>query len=145
MPETLKLVPDLIPRTSFFKNLRSMLTATEWDRIRRASYERAGHKCEVCGSSQGLLHSHEVWDYDENTGIQKLVGLAALCPSCHEVKHVGLAQVQGRLEQAIGHMMRVNKIGALQARGIVAEAFRIWTRRSRMKWTLDVSALKTLV
>lgn len=143
--DTLKLVPDLIPRTSFFKNLRSLLSVREWDRIRVDVYEKAGHKCETCGCDTRVLHCHEVWDYNENAEIQTLTGLVALCCACHEVKHIGLAQVQGRLEQAMDHMMKVNGIGRMRAKEIVEEAFRTWTRRNRMKWYLDVSALESLI
>lgn len=144
MSDTLKLVPDLIPKTSFFKNLRSMLTAREWDKIRVFVYEKAEHKCEPCGCFPRVLHCHEVWSYDETTGVQKLTGLMAICPECHEVKHFGLAQMQGRGGLALQQMMKVNGIGLTAAREIVAEAFKTWTRRSQRTWTLDVSALKAL-
>ena len=33
------------------------------------------------------LECHEEWAYDEATGEQRLLGLAALCTRCHHVKH----------------------------------------------------------
>ena len=39
---------------------------------------------------------HEVWDYDDARRVQRLVRLIALCPACHEVKHLGLAAKRGR-------------------------------------------------
>ncbi len=37
-------------------------------------------------ASQGL-HCHEVWDYDDGLQVATLVGLRALCASCHAVVH----------------------------------------------------------
>jgi hypothetical protein len=138
--ESLKLVPDLIPATSFFKNLRALLRGREWDRVRKAVYKKAGYKCEACGLSHGVLHCHEVWEYEEETGVQKLVGLVALCVDCHEVKHIGLAQMRGRIMQAMEHMKKVNGVSDEVVGEVVQEAFGIWKRRSRRAWTLDLSA-----
>jgi hypothetical protein len=144
MSSELKLVPDLVPRSSFFKNLRSLLKSSEWDTVRRAIYQKAGVKCEICGTKGGL-DCHEVWEYDEASGIQTLTGLIALCVKCHEVKHVGLAQVRGRLEHAISHMQKVNGIDRLEAEKIIEKAFKTWKRRSSLSWKLDVTRLETLI
>lgn len=146
-PSEMRLVPELIPKTSFFKNLRSELKPGEWDTIRRAAYHRAGFKCEICGSKKtGLrcLDCHETWKYDESKRIQKLVGLISICPKCHEVKHIGLAGMRGRMAIARAHMMKVNKISEESANEAIREAFLEWERRSRMKWTLDVSELEKI-
>lgn len=140
----LKLVPDLIPRTSFFKNLRAIVKPGEWDSIRRAVYAKSLHTCEACGCKDVELHCHEVWSYDEQTGIQKLTGFQALCQDCHEVKHIGFAQVKGRLNQALAHMSKVNGIELKQAKQIVEGAFLQWSQRSQRQWTLDITALETL-
>jgi hypothetical protein len=34
------------------------------------------------------LECHEEWDYDDETHVQKLTGLIALCGRCHRVKHL---------------------------------------------------------
>jgi hypothetical protein len=138
-----KLEPDMIPRTSFFVNLRSILRPGEWDTVRRAVYFKAGNRCEICGAT-GRLECHERWEYNESTGVQKLVALECLCHSCHEVKHMGLARVRGREREAMAHMVCVNNICLATAEQIVDEAFEVWKRRSLMKWKLDVSALESL-
>jgi hypothetical protein len=146
MRSDLKLVPDLIPQTSFFKNLRSLCPG-DWNIIRHEAYRKAGFKCEVCGISGSnlcLLHCHEVWDYNEGTGIQKLVGVQVICSKCHEVKHFGLAQIRGRASQALSHMQKVNGIDREEAETIIEEAGAIWKRRSKQEWTLDVSVLASL-
>jgi len=139
MPLTL----DLIPSTTWYDNLRSRLRPSEWDRLRKATYAAAGNKCEVCGGRgrKWPTECHEIWDYDETTRVQKLVGLVALCPSCHEVKHFGRAQTVGRGEAALAHLMRVNRWTEDQALDHIEESFAVWQRRSEISWTLDLSWL----
>jgi hypothetical protein len=71
--------------------------------------------------------------------------LIALCPDCHQVKHIGLAQVKGKYNEALKHLSRVNGITLDEADEIAEKAFDDWRRRSEMDWKLDLSALKVLV
>lgn len=97
----LKLTIELVPSTDFYSNVRSNVTQKEWDVIRKKSYERASNKCEICGdagTNQGVKHKvecHEIWEYNDESHIQKLIGLISLCPNCHKTKHAGLAQIKG--------------------------------------------------
>lgn len=143
MSRKIKLVPEMIPRTSFFRNLRSMLNQTEWDVVRRECYRKAGHVCEICGGrgNRWPVECHEVWDYNVKDRVQKLVRLIALCPACHEVIHIGLAGVRGREKQAIKHLMKVNRLSELDALAVVAQAWQLWERRSGMNWTLNVDTV----
>ncbi len=54
-----RLTIELVPRTSWGRNLRSHLTRSEWLRLSRAVADRSGGRCEVCGLA-GRLHCHEV-------------------------------------------------------------------------------------
>ncbi len=140
-----KLTIELVPKGQWGTNLRSELTRGEWNRLRRATYVAADYRCEVCGGV-GPTHPvecHERWRYDEGTKTQHLDGLIALCPSCHEVKHIGRTQAIGRMEQAIGHLMEVNEWGADRALEYIDEAFQAWHRRSQEDWSLDLSWLTT--
>ena len=141
--ENYKLKPEMIPRTSFFKNLRSILSTKEWDIVRRKVYAQANYKCEICGGkgNRHPVECHELWSYDYKTQIQKFTGLIALCPACHEVVHIGLAQVRGRYKNAHNHLMKVNGIGSYEATEIVDNAFEEWQGRSMFKWELDISEL----
>ena len=144
--KTVKLLPELVPATAWCSNLRSELSKERWDELRRFVYRRAWYRCEICGG-KGEKHPvecHEVWEYDLKTGVQKLGGLVALCPACHECKHVGLAEVNGRIEAVIGHMGRVNGMDKKEVGVIIAEAARVWRERSERGWKLDLSHLETL-
>lgn len=102
-----RLTIELVPNPCWEKNVRALVSAREWQRIQKAVFDRAAGICQVCGW-QGNLHCHEVWRYDESTGIQTLETFIALCGFCHEVKHIGFANLHGRYRQAIAHLARVN-------------------------------------
>jgi len=141
----MKLTIELVPSTSWFSNLRSLLSAAEWDVVRKGCYKNANYKCEICGGvgSAHPVECHETWEYQEE-GIQKLVGLIALCPSCHEVKHIGLAGIKGRHNEAVAHFCKVNGCKPAEAEKYIQEAFVTWNERSRSEWKLDVSLLEVL-
>lgn len=138
-----RLTIELVPSTCWFTNVRDQVSLEDWDQIRSQVYERAGNRCEVCGGrgSKHPVECHEVWKYDETAGVQRLVRMIALCPACHEVKHIGLASIKGRADTATAHLAAVNGWTAAVASRYVDEAFTVWTTRSERAWSLDVSTL----
>lgn len=140
----MKLTIELVPETSFYKNVRSEVPKDEWDIIRRQCYRDSNYICEICGGKgkQHPVECHEIWKYNDNKLIQKLIRFIALCPSCHQVKHIGLSQIRGIEEDCIKHLMRVNKISESTAEELIWEAFDTWRERSNYKWELDISYLK---
>jgi hypothetical protein len=138
-----RLTIELVPSTCWFTNVRDRVSRRDWDRIRLQAYERAGRRCEACGGrgSQHPVECHEVWDYDETTAVQRLLRLIALCPACHEVKHMGLAGIKGRGEIAAAHLAEVNGWTAQVTAGYIDAAFATWKRRSSRTWSLDLSVL----
>jgi hypothetical protein len=140
---TPRLTIELVPRTCWFSNVRDRVSREDWDRIRKQVYEHAGRRCEVCGGrgSGHPVECHEVWEYEEATGVQRLVRMVALCPGCHEVKHIGLAGIKGRGEIAAAHLSEVNGWTPQVAAVYIDQAFDVWIERSDRTWSLDVSAL----
>lgn len=138
------LTIELVPQTAWYRNVRSNVSPEEWDRLRRIVYQRAGNVCEVCGGRGGRwpVECHEVWRYDDARRIQKLERLIALCPSCHEVKHIGLAHARGNQRRAIAHLAKVNGWSNEDARHYIEACFEQWSRRSQHQWTLDISYLE---
>lgn len=137
------LTIELVPKTCWYSNVRSNVSKGEWDKIRRIIYSRAGNVCEVCGGrgSRWPVECHEMWMYDDERHIQKLVKLVALCPACHEVKHIGLAGIRGRSRQAMAHLAKVNNWSMGDVQLYVEGVFEKWEQRSRHQWTLDISYL----
>ena len=138
-----KLEVDLIPRTSFFNNLRSLLSQKEWDSVRKNTYEKHNYRCQICDGvgKKHPVECHEQWSYDENTGIQRLVALECLCPACHRAKHAGLAISQGREKSVLKQLCSVNNISEQEAIEHIVSAFDVWHIRSQRRWELDVSLI----
>ena len=138
------LTIELIPKTSFFKNLRSELKTSEWDTLRRAAYKKADYKCEICGGkgSRHPVECHEIWDYVGSKQI--LMGLIALCPKCHMVKHWGLTQLRGKEHVAFAHLKKVNNWNDQQAQEHMRESIELWHQRNKIKWELDLEWLKKI-
>jgi hypothetical protein len=144
-PPPPKLTIELVPQTCWISNVRSHVTAAQWNTIRRATCKRSDLRCEVCGGrgTQHPVECHEVFEFDDRTRVQTLVQLVALCPACHRVKHFGLAQGQGHGAQAFAHLCRVNGWRAEQAERYVEEQFALWKARSRHPWTVDLGLLES--
>lgn len=141
---TPRLTIELVPESCWFSNVRSNVSQEEWDRLRRATYRSAGYICEICGG-RGHNHPvecHEKWFYDDENKIQRLIGLLALCPDCHEVKHFGLANKKGRTNEALAQLSKVNGWSIQKAEEYVDEQFHIWLERSKHSWILDVTWLE---
>jgi len=108
--------------------------------LRRRSYRDAGYRCEVCGG-RGPAHPvecHEEWSYDDAALVQRLVRMVALCPGCHEVKHLGRAHAIGRGEGARAHLASVNGWDQATTADYVEAVFAQWESRSTHEWRLDV-------
>lgn len=139
-----RLKVELVPASSWGDNLRSVLRKSEWDRLRRDCYQRAGHRCEVCGGvgTKHPVECHEIWQYDETDCVQTLVGLIALCPACHRCKHPGQAQAIGLGHLVVPHLRKVNGWTETQAQTALAFAFMEWEARSGMSWTVNIDWIK---
>ena len=141
-----KLTIELVPRTCWFSNVRTEVAISEWKQIQYQVFSAANRKCEICGGvgSKHPVECHEVWEYDDDKKTQTLIRCIALCPKCHEVKHIGLASKRGRLTQAIRHLAKVNGWSMADAEVYTDHAFEIWSQRSNFDWKLDISCLSEL-
>lgn len=143
----MKLTIELVPRTSWYENVRKVASEQRWREIRNECYNKAGHKCEICGQTgieQGYDHNvecHEIFEYDDTKHVQKLKGFIALCPHCHKVKHAGLAQINGEEELVLRKLMEVNNMSEIAAIDYLSESFYIWEQRSVYDWTVDLTYL----
>lgn len=139
-----RLTVELVPQSCWFSNVRDHVSKSTWDVLRKRTYRQANYRCQVCGG-RGVKHPvecHEIWHYDDENKIQKLMGLTALCPSCHQVKHIGLAGIQGKEESAKAHLAKVNGWTIEDTEAYLEEVWEVWSRRSREQWKLDLSWLK---
>lgn len=139
-----KLSVDMIPSTTFNKNVRSMLPREAWDEYRTAAYRRAKYRCEICEGvgPEHPVECHEEWEFNWKTKTQRLKKLIALCPDCHMVKHMGFAISQDKGTRAIEHLADVNDWTMMQAMRHIMDARDEWERRSKVRWEVDISVLK---
>lgn len=142
---TARLTVELVPATCWFSNVRSHVSQAQWDALRKPVFRAAGYRCAVCGGkgNQWPVECHEIWDYNDTALIQRLDGLIALCPSCHEVKHLGLTLKRGGFALAQAHLERVNGWNRHESNIYIMRAFDQWEERSKRQWQLDLSWLLT--
>lgn len=136
---------NLIPQTSWGRNLRALMPKDEWREFARAHvYARTGSVCLVCGGRgpQWPVEADEVWHFDDAAGVQRLADVVPLCPCCHEVRSAGYATSNGRGEDAARHLAWVERIALPEARRRIADALETWRRRSRRNWIIDISLME---
>jgi hypothetical protein len=125
-----------------------MVPTKDWDKIRRLSYASANNKCEICGDSgknQGFKHAvecHEIWEYNDENYIQKLIGLISLCPYCHLTKHIGRAIAMGKEKICHIQMSKINNWTPKQIQEHILTSFEQHKERSKHQWDLDISILE---
>jgi hypothetical protein len=135
----LKLTIDLLPKGAWGNNLSSILPKKDWDTLRNFAYEKARHKCAICGYD-GDLDAHEVWDFDVKTKTQTLKDIIALCSACHGVKHFRNSTRIGYGEQAKAHFFKINKCSPLVFASHYAEAQFLFEERNKvLRWKLNVN------
>lgn len=137
--EDLDLEIELIPKTSWWKNARSEID--DWDDIRKKVYQEADYECEVCGGTgpEWPVEAHEKWAYED--GVQKLVEIKALCPTCHLSAHPGFANVKGKSKEAFDNFVEVNGIDEEEGKEILSNQWAVWKKRNQIEWELDLSYL----
>ena len=143
MSSDYKLKFELVPDGCWYSNLRSILKPSAWDIIRRDAYKRADGKCMICGRPSARLEAHEKWSYNEETAVQKLEDVIAVCKACHETIHIGRTQLIGREEYAEKHFCKVNSCTYADYRKALGEANEAHRRLNCIPdWKLDLSYLK---
>lgn len=143
--DDVKLTVELVPHPLWQKNVRALTTQAQWDFIRFECYDKAKWVCEICGGVGPTypVACHEVFEYDDAARLQTLKGVQALCPMCHSVKHLGLAQRQGLWDDCIAHMLRVNGWTHAQSVKYLSDVFHKNDERNFYTWTQDLTWLDT--
>lgn len=109
----LELQMIAIPTMLVKKSLQKVLSSKYWDAIRDKTLEEYGNKCAICGCTEGKLHCHEVWKYDNENLIQKLERCIMLCNICHIVTHPRMASFETKkgnidIEKVKEHFTKIN-------------------------------------
>jgi hypothetical protein len=143
--DKLKLDFEALPSGAWNNNLRTVLSKKAWDFIRKDAYDRAGGKCSICGRKVKRLEAHEVWDFNKETKVQKLIDIKALCHNCHSVIHINRTIIIGEEDRAIAHFKRVNKVDFTAYINALKEANEKNLELSTVdEWSLDLSYLQEI-
>ena len=59
------LYKDLIPRTTWFNNVRKCVTKGSWDKLRKRIYERVNYKCECCNKDCRVRKTYTGEEYED--------------------------------------------------------------------------------
>jgi len=137
-----ELYIDMIPKTSYFKNVRSIFNDDDWNLIRHHIYERVNNRCECCGIKKNkYLDAHERWIYDYNSCTQKLIRIIALCRLCHQTTHYGHSRVFKDIKKINEHLMKVRGFSEEELKNHIKDAYEIWKDRNKINWNIDVSII----
>ncbi len=146
----IRLRADMLPPTVWGSNIRAMaLTAGPklWDALRFPVCAAAKNLCESCGNpapNNRRPDCHERWEFTTTgpTPVQRLRRLVALCPTCHEVQHIGLANIKGRIGDVQATLMRINNWTAREAKQDLQRAEHRYQAIKEIEFDLDLSVLK---
>jgi hypothetical protein len=146
---SIRLTIELVPRKSWYSNMRSVMPQSAWNRLRNSVNDKYNHRCGICGA-EGKLECHEIWEYDDNNHIQTLHGFVALCALCHRVKHIGLAGIHARegkldYEKVVEHFMQVNGCNRESFEKHKKQAFEQWRLRSQYQWQVNLGSYESMV
>lgn len=140
-----KLNIELVPSTSWYNNVRALVTPKNWEIIKDLTFKRAGHRCEICNGKgpKWPVECHEVWEYDDVNHTQTLSRTIALCPDCHAVKHMGLQMTKfpKRVPRLMKHIATVNNMNITEVNDYVTQCFHVHHQRSRYQWEVNIDWL----
>lgn len=143
----LKLEIELVPKTCWYSNLRKVLTAEEWQRVRIiiCDFRLTKNKCAICNQTSYGLEAHEKWEYNLNEHTQKLIDILPLCRNCHKVKHWGLASLNGEIDLVVNHFLKVNNCTEDILKQHLLDSKNLWETRNQIQnWNLDISYLSSI-
>jgi hypothetical protein len=151
------------------QNLGKVFDKESWNRLRFDAYDRAGHRCQICGKqggkfwekiatdserrTSGPVDCHEIWEWSIPipgipVGIQKLKRLLVVCKDCHLCFHEGYALSKaskvGLEEEARERIeklrMLTNRMNRKSVKELVEKSRREWEEnKSITRWILDLS------
>ncbi len=132
-----KLTIELLPRGAWGNDFSRTLSKKDWDILRNKCYERANHRCQICGFETDELDAHEVWDFDSIKKTQTLIDIIGICSKCHGVKHYRNSQRLGFSENAKRHFMKVNKCSELDfAKHLASSQFEYNENNRIYRWNI---------
>lgn len=147
--EFVPLRVEMHPKGLWGASLINLLDERAHKGVRTQAYSAAGYICEVCGSGQGAMEAWEHWSYEApeppaERGVMRLQRLVCVCKACHEMCRLDRAAKAKRSEAAHQRMQAVNAWSPEEFVAYLDWARRLYTFRSGVRWSLDLSAISHL-
>jgi len=143
---TAKLIPRLVPRPLWGKNLRTSLGGG-WAALSKKIRKLAGDQCEICGGTSDdapvrwTTCLDEVWTYDYENRTAYLADLKAICWWCNAITHFGFTMTNypKHVDRALEHGARVNGLPGPHAMGQICVVHLDHHRQvsEHVDWTID--------
>ncbi len=146
---------ELVPEPLWGRSLYHLLPRDRWGSLRSFVLREEGKKCYICGLTHSKLNLREVWEYDDESRVQKLFGVHLICELCHMVKHIGywcyteegkkeLKKHGLSREDLIKHFCRVNNCSVEEFLRHEEESLKKWMERSMHRdWRQDLGRYKS--
>ena len=141
---------QLVPAPLWGKNMRALLTQSQWRSFRNEILKRQGMFCATCGKTaekSSQLNAHEEWRYDETVlpATATITNVSLLCWHCHHIEHFGLVRSlvnSGQLtiqaiDDTISHFCRLNGATKKDFSVHEIEANEVWVRRNGLEWRIE--------
>ncbi len=135
-----KILIELVPKTCWFTNIRSQVSTTDWDLLRKEAYKKYNHQCSIC-KKKGRMEAHEIWHYDDKNKIQKLFEIVSVCNQCHQLYHLGFSSINGNFNKSKSWLKKINNWTEEETIEYINIVFEIWNQRSQHHWDIDLSFL----
>ena len=144
----MKLQIQVIPDKCIGRNLHSngILEERCWENISRNFRNRR-----ICGCCEkffrpGELNAHEVWEFDPENRIQRLVSIIPVCDKCHKTIHYNFvlttdAFQRGEDLKLKSHYVEVNQCTEKQFEADLNDALRKYRKMNQIQgqWSMDIS------
>jgi hypothetical protein len=134
----MKLEIALIPKSSWYKGIRTILTNDQVEKLRGQLFAKANNICQICEVHTESLFFTEEYKFDDIYLTQTLVKFIAICEDCHLARHMGLATIKGKYSRAVKHFQKVNDLSINEAKTIISAAFTLWRHRSNYNYYIDL-------
>ena len=138
-----KLKPRLVPALLWGMSGHRRLSQRHWRRIRSQVLDAAEGRCRYCGDAYATgMICDEVWHYDPDGQVARLMELQIICRACNDVIHLG--QARSRLgpratDAARDRMARVNGTSGSEAQEEINSSWMRWHRLGMVpRWTIEV-------
>lgn len=108
-----QLTIELVPRATWEKNYKPFIPSELWNMIAENRKKGSDYSCEECGwkenlYEEGKLVLHQKWLTCYITKKLVFLKFQVLCWRCHDVKHFCWSRIEGRLEDAVCQLEKMN-------------------------------------